>query len=82
MTKLNWKILLVCLEIVLILTQDGCTICAERTIGSETFWTHSMERLGDVGHVESCSIRLEMVLVLVQDSCTECAKHTIGSDIV
>jgi hypothetical protein len=25
----------VCLEIVLILTQDRCTVCAERTIGSE-----------------------------------------------
>jgi len=23
------------LEIVLILTQDGCTVCAERTIGSK-----------------------------------------------
>ena len=41
-----------------------------------------MELLGDVGHVESRSVRLEMVLVLVQDSCTFCAKHTIGSDIV
>ena len=82
MTKLNWKILLVCLEIVLILTQDGCTVCAERTIGSETFWTHSMERLGDVGHVESCSVHLEMVLVLVQDRCMVCAKCIVGSDIV
>ena len=41
-----------------------------------------MELLGDVGHVESHSIRLEMVLVLVKDRCTVCAKHTIGSDIV
>ena len=24
-----------CLEIVLMLTQDSCTVCAERTIGSE-----------------------------------------------
>ena len=41
-----------------------------------------MELLGDVGHVESRSVRLEMVLVLVQDKCTVCAKRTIGSDIV
>ena len=41
-----------------------------------------MELLGDVGHVESRSVRLEMVLVLVKDRCTVCAKHTIGSDIV
>ena len=38
-----------------------------------------MELLGDVGHVESRSVRLEMVLVLVQDRCTVCAKCTIGS---
>ena len=41
-----------------------------------------MELLGDVGHVESRSVRLEMVLVLVQDRCTVCAKRAIGSDIV
>ena len=41
-----------------------------------------MELLGDVGHVESRSVRLEMVLVLVHDRCMVCAKHTIGSDIV
>jgi hypothetical protein len=33
--------------------QDRCTVCAERTIGSEIVWTHLMELLGDVGHVES-----------------------------
>ena len=41
-----------------------------------------MELLGDVGHVESPSVRLEMVLVLVQDRCTVCAERTIGSEIV
>ena len=41
-----------------------------------------MKLLGDVGHVESRSVRLEMVLVLVQDRCTVCTKRTIGSDIV
>ena len=35
MKKLNWKLVLVRLEIVLILSQDPCTVCAERTIGSE-----------------------------------------------
>ena len=34
-TRLNWKIDSVCLEIVLNLMQDRCTVCAERTIGSE-----------------------------------------------
>ena len=41
-----------------------------------------MELLGDVGHVESRSVRLDMVLVLVQDRCTVCAKRTIGSEII
>ena len=35
MTKLNWKLILVRLEIVLILKQDGCVVSAERTIGSK-----------------------------------------------
>ena len=35
MAKLNWKLVLFCLEIVLFLTQDRCTVCAERIIGSE-----------------------------------------------
>ena len=41
-----------------------------------------MELLGDVGHVESRSVRLDLVLVLTQDRCTVCAERTIGSDIV
>jgi hypothetical protein len=32
---LKWKLILVCLDIVLILTQDRCMVCAERTIGSK-----------------------------------------------
>ena len=32
---LKWKLDSVCLEKVLILTQDRCTVGAERTIGSE-----------------------------------------------
>jgi hypothetical protein len=35
MTRLKWKLVSVCLEIVLILMQDECTVCSERTIGSE-----------------------------------------------
>ena len=41
-----------------------------------------MELLGDMGQVESRSVRLEMVFVLVQDRCTVYAEHTIGSEIV
>ena len=33
--RLKWKLDSVCLEIVLILAQDKCTVCAERTIDLE-----------------------------------------------
>ena len=41
------------MEIVLILTQDRCAVCAERTTGSEIILDAPMELLRDVGHVES-----------------------------
>ena len=46
------------------------------------FWTHLIELLGDVGHVESRWVCLEMVLVLVQDRGMVCAERTIGSEII
>jgi hypothetical protein len=49
-----WNLISVRLETVLVSVQDRCTVCAERTTGSEkSSWTHTMELLGDVGHVES-----------------------------
>ena len=33
--RLNWKLVLVHVEIVLILTQDRCAVCVESTIGLE-----------------------------------------------
>jgi hypothetical protein len=53
MTRLKWKFVSVRLDIVLILIQDRCTVCAERIISSEIIWTHPIQPLGDVGHVES-----------------------------
>ena len=52
MTRLKWKLILVLSDIVLILTQDRSTVCVEHTIGSQLFWTHPVELLGDVGHLE------------------------------
>ena len=51
--RLKWKLISVLEEIVLILTQDRCTVCVERTIGSEIIFDTPDELLGDVGHVES-----------------------------
>jgi hypothetical protein len=48
-TTLNWMHVSVHSEIVLILMQDRCMVCVERTIGSKII----LELLGDVGHVES-----------------------------
>ena len=58
MTRLKWKLILVCLEIVLILTQDRCTVCVECTIGQEMILDAPDELLGGVGHVESRFIRV------------------------
>jgi hypothetical protein len=46
------------------------------------FWTHLMELLGDMGHVDLVSVRLDTVLVSVQDRCGVCAKHTTGLEII
>jgi hypothetical protein len=43
----------VCLEIVLNLTQDRCMFCANMPQAHKSIWTHQMELLGDMGHVES-----------------------------
>jgi hypothetical protein len=50
----KWKQILVSLEIVLILMQDRCTVCAECAIGSEIMLGVPEELLGDVGQVEAC----------------------------
>jgi hypothetical protein len=47
------ELVLVLSEIMLILTQDRCTVCVEYTIGSEIILDAPMELLGDVGLVES-----------------------------
>jgi hypothetical protein len=46
-------LVLVCLDIVLTLTPDRCTACAECTVGSEIVLDAPMDLLGDIGHVES-----------------------------
>jgi len=48
-----WNVDSVRLEAVLVSVQDRCTVCAKRTIGSETFWTHLMVLLGDEAQVEA-----------------------------
>ena len=52
--SLKWKLVSIRLEIVLILMQDRCTVCAECTIGSEhRFGRTPMVLLGDKTQVEA-----------------------------
>jgi hypothetical protein len=49
----KWKLVSVCLEIVLVLAQDRCTVCAKHTIDSEIILTHPMVLQGDINQVEA-----------------------------
>jgi hypothetical protein len=62
--RLKWKLVSVHLEIVLILTQDRCTVYAEHTIGLEIIFARTRWKLNVI------LVRLETVLVYVQDRCT------------
>ena len=70
------------LEMVLVSVQDRCTVCAKRTIGSETILDVPMVLLGDELKSKLASVYLDIVLVLTQDRCTVCAEHTIGLEII
>ena len=55
MTLDLWKLVLVRLEIVLVLVQDRCTVCAKRTIGLDIDFNAPMVLLGDEAQVEARS---------------------------
>jgi hypothetical protein len=48
-----WNLVSVCVEILLILSQDWCIIYTEDTLGSEIILDTPDGILGDVGHVKS-----------------------------
>ena len=70
MKRLKWKLGSVCLEIVLILMQDRCTVCMAHTICHEIHLDAPDGTPSDVCYMESRFVRLETVLVSVQDRCT------------
>jgi hypothetical protein len=82
-TRLKWKLVSVLLDIVLILTQDRCTICVERTIGSKIVLNSpdGTPRLHG-SHEISLLFCFETVLVSVRDRCMVCARRTIALEIV
>ena len=48
-----WNLILICLEIVLVLVQNRCMVCAEHTIGSEIILDAPVVLLGDEAQLEA-----------------------------
>ena len=67
----------VCSEMVLVLVQDRCTVCAIYRLG-RTRWYSYVTKLNRM----LVLVHLEIVLILTQDRCTVYAKRTIGFEIV
>ena len=53
MTWVLWNPVSDRLEIVFVLVQDMCMVCAKRTIGSDIVFNVPMVLLGDEAHVEA-----------------------------
>jgi hypothetical protein len=52
-TWVMWNLVSICLDTALMSVQDRCMVCAKRTIGSKSFWTHLMVLLGDEAQVDA-----------------------------
>ena len=53
MTWVLWNLVSDHSEIVLVSVEDGCTVCAKRTIGSDIVFNALMVLLGDKAQVEA-----------------------------
>ena len=53
MTRVISNHVSVCSEMVLVLVEDRCTVCAKRTIGPETILDAPMVLLGDEAQVQA-----------------------------
>ena len=54
MTRVMSHLVSICLEMVLVLVQDRCMVCAKRTIGPENVFNAPMVVLGDEAEVQAC----------------------------
>ena len=77
--RLKWKLISVRLEIVLILTQDRCTVCTECTIGSEIILDATNVHLGDEAQLVAHFGPFGDTVILMQDRCMVCTEQTIGT---
>ena len=53
MTKVLWKLVSVCLEIVLVLMEDIAQFVPNVPLAQKSFWMHLMVLLGDVDQAEA-----------------------------
>ena len=79
----EWKLVLVRFKIVLVLTKDRCTVCAECISGMEIA-LRTPEWYSKVMYVKwkLVSVCFEIVLVLAQDRCMVCTECTSSMEIV
>jgi hypothetical protein len=80
-SRLKCKVVLVCLEMVLILTQDWCTICAKHTIGLEIVLDAPDGTPRCRGSIRSTFGLFGDSVTLTQERCTVYAKmyHRLGT---
>jgi hypothetical protein len=76
----KWKLISLCLEIVLASTQDRCTVCAIHTIGLELFLAHPMYSYVTWIKGKLITILLEIVLISALDGCTVCVECNTGME--
>jgi uncharacterized membrane protein len=77
-----WNLILVHLEMVLVLVQDRCMVCAKHRKGSEIIFDAPDGTQVTWVIWNLVSVRLETVLVSVQDRCTICAERTMCLEII
>jgi hypothetical protein len=70
------------LEMVLVLVQDRCTVCAKCIIGSEIILDTPKVLIGDEAQLEASFGPSRDSANLTQDRCTVCDERTIRSEIV
>ena len=77
----KWRLISVCLKIVLTSTQDRCTVCAKCTIGLEIILDAPDGTLTWVKWI-LISVYFEIVLVSTQNRSTICAERAIVSEVM
>ena len=70
------------LDMVLLLVQDRCTVCAKRTVGLDIVFNAPMVLLDNEAQVEARFSPFGDSANLVADRCTVCTERTIGSEII